>query len=42
MSKAINIAFTKLKNIKNIVSKFLALVAEGNYIILSKTKDIEY
>ena len=42
MSKAIDAAFAKLKNVKNAASKFSASAAEGNRILPSRTKDAEY
>lgn len=42
MSKAIDAAFTKMKNIKNVASKFSASAAEGTRILPSKVKDAEY
>lgn len=41
MSKAIDAAFTKLKDVKNAASKFSASAVEGNRIMPSRTKDAD-
>lgn len=42
MSKAISAAFTKLKGINNLASKFSASAVEGNRIVPSRTKDADF
>ena len=41
MSKALDTAFTKMKNITNAASKFSASAVQGDRIIPSKTKDAD-
>ncbi|KAL8757397.1 MAG: hypothetical protein Q9184_004220 [Pyrenodesmia sp. 2 TL-2023] len=42
MSKAISAAFTKLKNINNLATKFSASAVEGHRIVPSRTKDADF
>ncbi|KAL8920486.1 MAG: hypothetical protein Q9208_006235 [Pyrenodesmia sp. 3 TL-2023] len=42
MSKAISAAFSKLRGIKNVASKFSASAEEGHRIVPSRTKDADF